>query len=210
MRIRLSKTLAQTLVLGQRGWRRVRVRVYRPLFGSHGRNFRFDPDGSYTYSNIHVGDDVSLGWRPTLVAALSKIRIGSHVMFGPYVTIIAGGHNTTVPGLFMTDVHEKTGDEDLGVVIEDDVWVGAHAVILRGVKVGRGSIVGAGAVVTKSVPSYSIVVGNPAAVTGFRWDVETIIGHEASLYPPDKRLGREDLQQLQKERVMLPPVRNRP
>ena len=71
--------------------------LYRPLFGSYGRNFHFDPDGLYTYSNIFVGDDVSLGWRPTLIAALSEIRIGNKVMFGPNVTIVGGGHNDLPP-----------------------------------------------------------------------------------------------------------------
>jgi acetyltransferase-like isoleucine patch superfamily enzyme len=198
---------AQSLVLGQRVCRRLRMLLQRPLFGSYGQNFRFDPDGSYTYSNIHVGDDVSLGWRPTLMAALSEIRIGSKVMFGPHVTIIGGGHNISVPGRFMTDVHEKTGNEDLGVLIEDDVWVGARAIILRGVHVGRGAVIAAGAVVTKSVPPYAMVVGNPARVMRFRWDVETILSHEKALYSSDQRLAREDLERWQKDSAMLPPLR---
>jgi acetyltransferase-like isoleucine patch superfamily enzyme len=52
------------------------------------------------------------------------------------------------------------------VVIEDDAWIGARAIILKGVTVGRASIIGAGAVVTKDVPSYSVVGGNPAVVIG--------------------------------------------
>jgi acetyltransferase-like isoleucine patch superfamily enzyme len=181
--------------------------LYRPLFGSHGRNFRFDPDGFYTYRTIFVGDDVAMTWRPTLMAALATIRIGNKVMFGPHVTVIAGGHNITVPGRFMTDVHEKTGNEDLDVVIEDDVWVGTRAVILRGVRVGRGAVIAAGAVVTKSVPPYSLVVENPARILRFRWDVETILSHEMALYPPDRRFSREDLERWQKDFTMLPPLR---
>jgi len=181
--------------------------LYRPLFGSYGRNFHFDPDGLYTYSNIFVGDDVSLGWRPTLIAALSEIRIGNKVMFGPNVTIVGGGHNITVPGRFMTDVHEKTGNEDLGVIIDDDVWVGNSAIILRGVRVGRGSVIAAGAVITKSIPPYAIVAGTPAHIVRFRWDVTTILSHEKTLYPPDQRLSEFDLNQWQKAKVMLPPLR---
>ena len=52
------------------------------------------------------------------------------------------------------------------VVIEDDVWIGARVIFLPGVRVGRGAIVGAGAVVTKDVPDYALVVGNPARVVG--------------------------------------------
>jgi acetyltransferase-like isoleucine patch superfamily enzyme len=55
-------------------------------------------------------------------------------------------------------------------VIEDDVWVGARAIILPGVTIGHGSVIGAGAVVAKSVPPYSIVVGNPGRVVRSRLD----------------------------------------
>jgi acetyltransferase-like isoleucine patch superfamily enzyme len=52
------------------------------------------------------------------------------------------------------------------IVIEDDVFIGARAIILKGVTIGKGCVVGAGAVVAKSVPPYSVVVGNPAKVVG--------------------------------------------
>jgi acetyltransferase-like isoleucine patch superfamily enzyme len=173
--------------------RRLKMLLQRSLFAAHGRNFRFDPDGCYTYETISVGDDVSLGVRPTLMAAKSKITIGNHVMFGPEVMLIGGRHNTAVVGRFMTDVHDKQPEDDLGVVIEDDVWIASRTIVLRGVRIGRGSIVGAGSIVTKSVPPYAIAIGNPAKVIRFRWEVETIIEHEKALYPPDKRLTREEL-----------------
>lgn len=190
-----------------KAWKRFRMYLLMPLFKAHGRGFRFDPDGSYSFGSIFVGDDVSLGDRPVLMAALSEIRIGSHVMFGPEVVVIGGGHNTTVVGRFMTDVHEKTGNEDLGVVIEDDVWVGSRAVILRGVTVGRGSVIGAGSVVAKSVPPYAIVAGNPARVVRFKWSVEVILEHEAKLYPAERRIHRSDLEEWIRNATMLPPLR---
>jgi acetyltransferase-like isoleucine patch superfamily enzyme len=158
-----------------------------PLFREHGRNIRFDPDGVYSFENIILGSDVFLSTCPTLMAAKSTIRIGNKVMFGPHVTLIGGGHNTAEVGRFMTDVTEKHPGDDLGIVIEDDVWVGTRAVILRGVTVGRGSIVGAGSVVTKNVPPYAIVAGCPARVIKFRWTVENIIRHEEMIYSPNCR-----------------------
>jgi acetyltransferase-like isoleucine patch superfamily enzyme len=74
--------------------RRALMAAYSPLFGSHGRNFWFDPDGQFSYQNIHVGDNVSLGVRAALMATRSKIVVGSNVMFGPEVAILGGNHRT--------------------------------------------------------------------------------------------------------------------
>ena len=152
--------------------------------------------GQYTFSTISVGDDVALGEGAYLIAGRSRILIGNHVMFGPEVTIRGGNHRTDVVGRFMKSIRdeEKRPEDDLGVVIEDDVWVGTRAVILSGVRIGRGAVVGAGAVVTRSVPPYAIVVGNPARLLRFRWDVNTIIEHERHLYPERQRLTREYLE----------------
>ena len=198
---------AQIYIFLRRVLRRLRMYFLRPLFKYYGSDFRFDPDGFYSYKNIYVGDSVNLGIKPILMAELSEIHIGNHVMFGPEVVVIGGGHNTKMIGRFMTDVHEKTGNEDLGVIIEDDIWIGSRAIILRGVSVGRGSIIGAGSVLTKSVPPYAIVGGNPARVLSFRWGVESILEHEMLLYPIEKRLAKHDLEQWQNEKSMLSPVR---
>ena len=128
------------------------------------------------------------------MAARSEIRIGDKVIIGPQVVLIGGGHNTFVVGKFIHDVTEKRPTDDLGVTIEDDVWIGCRAIILRGVRIGRGAVVGAGAIVTSDVPPYSIVAGNPARILKFRWDVATILRHEAELYPPEKRLCRPELE----------------
>lgn len=184
------------LELSRKVWRRVGMWVLRPLFAAHGSRFWFDPLGLYTFENIAVGHDVSLGHAPVLMAAKSKISIGNHVMFGPQVVIIAGNHNSSVVGRFMTTVHEKRLDDDIDVNIDDDVWIGARAIVLRGVNIGRGAIVGAGAVVTKSVPPYAIVVGNPARVLRFRWDVETIVAHESVLYRAARRIPEKELLEM--------------
>jgi acetyltransferase-like isoleucine patch superfamily enzyme len=199
--------LGKLFLFGSRAFRRLRMHLYRGLFRGHGANFWFDPAGTYSFRNITVGHDVNLGLKPIIYAEMSEVVIGNKVMFGPEVVVVGGGHNVHVVGNFMVDVKEKTGNEDLGVVIGDDVWVGARALILRGVDVGRGSIVGAGAIVTKSVPPYAVVAGSPAHVVGFRFDVEAILRHESLLYPAGDRLARADLEQFQRDRRMLPPKR---
>lgn len=144
-------------------------------FGSHGRAFRFDPDGIFSYSSIHVGHNVDLGYRPILIAGRSTIRIGNNVMFGPEVTIRGGNHRIDLAGIPMAMVTEdlKRPEDDLGVVVEDDVWIGTRAIVLHGVTIGRGSVIGAGSVVTRSVEPYSVVGGNPARVIRQRFDAGT-------------------------------------
>ncbi len=195
--------------LGNKITRRIRMLIYRPLFRSHGHHFQFDPNGEYSFANIEVGDDVSLGLRPHLSATHSKIVIGNKVMFGPEVSIHGGNHTTTILCRFMADVRgtEKHANDDLGVVIEDDVWVGTRAIILNGVTIGRGAIVGAGAVVTRSVPPYAIVGGNPARVIRFRWLAEQILTHEDALYPPERRFKKQDVERLACDPTMVPSLR---
>jgi len=162
------------------------VRGYASVdrFASRGVGLDFDPDGHYTYESIYLGDNVSLGMRPTLLASHSTIRIGDNVMFGPEVTIRGGNHRFDVVGLPIRSVTEamKRAEDDLGVVIEEDVWVGGRSTILHGVTIGRGCVIGAGSVVTKSIPAYSVAAGVPAKVIRRRWDDDTIREHEKILY----------------------------
>lgn len=203
----MMKILAKLYNIFQRVCRRLRMYVLMPLFGSHGRGFHFDPDGQYTFATIHVGNFVSLGSRANLMATLSEIRIGNHVMLGPEVIMIGGNHNTAVLGCFMTSVHDKTLNDDIDITVDDDVWIGARAVILRGVHIGRGAIIGAGSVVTKSVPPYAVVGGNPARVLRFRWSVAEILRHEESLYPLPLRHTKIELETWHAQPTMLAPIR---
>ena len=134
-----------------------------------------------------------IGTGSNFSAALSEIRIGNKVMFGSNVTIIGGDHNTSVMGAYMADTKTKRPEDDQAVIIEDDVWVGARATILKGVTIGRGAIVAAGAVVVRDVPPYTLVGGVPARVLKDRWTVEEILDHERRLYPADWRLSARQL-----------------
>ncbi len=185
--------LAKIYILWQRIWRRLKMLILRPAFKRYGKNFIFDPNGHYNCDHIEVGDDVSIGVGALFMASESKIVIGNKVMFAPYVTVIGGNHNTSVVGKFMYDVQEKRPEDDHDVIFEDDIWVGSGAIILKGVRVGRGSIIAAGAVVTKDVPPYAVCGGIPARVLSYRFNQETILAHEAALYPLDKRLSPGDI-----------------
>jgi acetyltransferase-like isoleucine patch superfamily enzyme len=182
-RRRILSIPGHVIVFSRRVWRRIGMFFLRPLFARVGRGVWFDPHGVYSFDQIELGDDVSLGLGPILMASHSRIRIGSHVMFGPEVVVVAGNHNTSVVGEFMTAVTHKRAEDDRDVVIEDDVWIGARAIVLCGVTVGRGAIVGAGAVVTRDVPPYAVVGGSPARVIRYRWSPEDISRHERLLRP---------------------------
>lgn len=148
----------------------------------------FSPFDHFTYDTIELGNDVAIGDGAIFMAKVSSITIGSKVMFGPNVTIRGGNHNTSVIGKYMFDVHEKRPEDDQPVVIEDDVWVGTNVVILKGVRIGRGSIIAAGAVVNKDVLPYSIVGGVPAKLIKMRWSKEEIQKHEELLYSKEERI----------------------
>jgi acetyltransferase-like isoleucine patch superfamily enzyme len=82
-------------------------------------------------------------------------------------------------------VGDESFPEDLRslvLVIEEDCWIGFGAIVLTGVKVGRGSLIAAGAVVTADVEPYSIVAGNPAKVVGKRFSSDEVLRHETALY----------------------------
>jgi acetyltransferase-like isoleucine patch superfamily enzyme len=171
--------------------------ILLPLFHSHGKRVYFEPEGSrFTFNTISIGTDVYIGPGAHFASTLSPIKIGNKVRFGPYVTIIGGDHNINEVGRFFFDVRDHRPDDDLPVVVEDEVWVGAGVIILKGVTIGRGAVIAAGAVVTKNVPPYAIAAGVPAKVIRWRFPVADILKHESLLYPADIRLNESFLNEL--------------
>lgn len=141
---------------------RVLMFIYLPLFKKRGRNIKFFPsNSSFSYKTIELGDNVFIGPNARF-SAIKLIRIGSKVMIGPSVTIMGGDHNFNQVGSYMYDTTEKLPENDLPVIIKDDVWIGNNSIILKGVTIGKGSIVAAGSLVLKDVCEYTIVGGVPA------------------------------------------------
>jgi maltose O-acetyltransferase len=114
--------------------------------------------GAWFGYDLEIGDYSGLGLNARLDGP--GIVIGNNVMMAPDVVIVTANHkhdDITVP-------MQSQGIDTAPVIIEDDVWIGTRAMILPGVRIGRSSVIGAGAVVAKDVPPFSIVVGNPARV----------------------------------------------
>lgn len=169
---------AQLLNFTRRASSRVQMYFYRTLFAKCGSCVVFDPSSSFfSYSNIYLGDKVYIGGQAWFSCAYGVISIGSYVMFGPGVKILGGNHNFSNVGLPMYEDDDKSFGDDPGVSIGSDVWVGANAIILPGVRVGDGSIIAAGAVVNRDVPAFSIVAGIPAKVVKMRLSAEEIKAH---------------------------------
>jgi acetyltransferase-like isoleucine patch superfamily enzyme len=106
---------------------------------------------------LRLGDGVRVNYG-TSIAAEAAVTIGNRVRIGPYVMIVDTDFH---------DVYERSVRPSASpVVIEDDVWIGAKASVLKGVRIGRGAVVGVGAVVTRHVEPFTIVAGVPAKTVG--------------------------------------------
>lgn len=132
-------------------------------------------------NNISIGNDVHIGINCCFQSAHGEIKIGNHVMFGPGVHIHGGNHKFDKIGYLIKENDDKEPGEDGVIIIEDDVWIGANAIILKGVIIGKGSIIGAGSIITKNVPPYSIYTGVPSSILRQRWSDETVQEHEKIL-----------------------------
>jgi acetyltransferase-like isoleucine patch superfamily enzyme len=116
-------------------------------------------------SHIVIGKRTAINEYNNLRAAGGDIRIGDYSQIAQFCTLVASNHTVDTSEL-MIDAPWETSKSS--IEIAEDVWIGANCVILPGVTIGRGAVIGAGSVVTKSVPAYSIYVGNPAKLLRMR------------------------------------------
>lgn len=138
-----------------------------------GDNFYFssgdavNPIGSNLQGAIYVENGASLaigndvGMSSTRMWIHDSIKIGNHVKIGDCVLMT---DTDAHPIDFMARRSSNEGTKSAPIVIEDDVWVGAHSIILKGVTIGARSIIGAGNVVTKNIPADCVAAGNPCRV----------------------------------------------
>jgi chloramphenicol O-acetyltransferase type B len=176
---------------------RVYMYMCRSCFHAIGNNVIFHPlSSTFSFKSISIGDNVGIAERAFFNATVSHIYIGSNVAIAPNVTIRGGNHRYDLVGKWITDYEEsdKRSSDDEPVYIEDDCWIGTNVTILKGVTIGRGSIVAAGSMVNRSCPPYSIIGGVPAKILKFRWDtVNEIMAHESELYDEEKRLKEDEI-----------------
>ena len=101
------------------------------------------------------------------ITCVNKIYIGDNVRIGPKVLITDNAHGASTREYLDINPIKRPLYSKGPIVVEDNVWIGEKASIMPNVRIGRGAIIGANAVVTKDIPAYSIAVGNPAKVIKF-------------------------------------------
>ncbi len=155
-------------------------------------------------SNVTLGERVHLGmgtilWAPHQLTVGSDVyigknctlevdgKIGNYVLIANQVGLIGRWDHDCravgVPARYAPWIGDRnySKTDNASITVEDDVWIGFGAIVLSGVRIGRGAIVAAGSVVTRDVPPYAIVAGVPAKVCGQRFGSEEIIQHERGM-----------------------------
>jgi len=160
-----------------------------------GRPVHIDPSSSIALSakiKIVGGGSIRIGKKCKIYDDVMILSYGGHIVIGdyssvnPYSVLYGNGglkigsfvriaaHTVVIPADHIFADKDKPiclqGETRRGISIEDDVWLGAGCHVLDGVVIGKGSVIGAGSVVTKSVPEYSVAVGVPAKVIAKRGD----------------------------------------
>ena len=156
-----AKHLPESFTSINIGQRHIRMLCGKLILAKCGKNVNIEKNARFA-STVELGDNSGLGINCRVAG---KTVIGNDVMMGPNVSIYPRNHafdRTDIP------MNMQGFSEEKPVTICDDVWIGGSAVILSGVTINSGAIVAAGAVVTKDVPPYAIVGGNPAKIIKFR------------------------------------------
>lgn len=194
MVIKLLATLSDFI---RRGYNKVVTPVFfKARLGYCGKNVNFrniKPIPTKVLSRVYLYDNTTLN-NFSFITAGGKFIMKSGSGASSGLTIITGNHQRQIGQFFQSKTAYLNLDVEKDIVVEEDAWIGANVTLLSGVCIGRGATVGAGAVVLRSVPPYSVVMGNPAKIIGFSFTPAEIIEHEKGLYPETERLPLEVLE----------------
>lgn len=141
--------------------KRFRTAIIKHVLENPPSHFTVEHKAEFEY-DLKIGENSGIGIRSVIPP---MVTIGNNVMMGPDCHIFTAFH-----GYDRTDIpmREQGYSERKPVVIGDDVWIGIRVIIMPGVHIGKGTVIGAGAVVTKDVPDYAVVGGVPAKVLRYR------------------------------------------
>lgn len=159
-------------------------------------HYKIGYESTMVPENMYLEDYSRIQDHLNFISYKGKLRVKKYAAIGAGCIIIPGDHVPTVgvPQYLAGNLH--INDVDGEIVVGEDAWVGAGTILLSHCQIGRGAVVAAGAVVSKPVPPYAVVAGIPAKIIATRFSLEQILEHEATLYPPEDRMSKEDLEQL--------------
>ncbi|MEZ8543822.1 sugar O-acetyltransferase [Vibrio splendidus] len=156
-----------------------RQQIMKQLFAEVGEGCYIEPPLNANWGrHTHLGDNVYVNFNLTLVDD-TDVFIGDNVMIAPNVTIATGTHPIS------PELRLKAAQFNVPVRIGNNVWLGAHTVVLPGVTIGENSVIGAGSIVTKDIPANVVAVGNPCRV------VREINERDREYYHKDRRIPDE-------------------
>lgn len=152
-----------------------KVRLLKEMFASFGEGSYIETPfhANWGGKHVHIGKNVYANFNLTLVDD-TDIYIGDDVMFGPNVVLTSGTHPIS------PELRQRKAQYNLPITIENNVWIGSNVSVMPGVTIGKDTIIGAGSVVTKSIPSGVVAVGSPCRV------LRSITEEDRQYYDTDK------------------------
>ena len=146
-------------------WKKIRGICVKGFAEEAGKDINIQRKVELT-SRIRIGDRSGIGMNSVVNG---PIRIGKYVNIGSELRVITRNHRM---GRISVPMQQQGYTEEQEVVIGDDVWIGLRVTILPGVHIGKGCVIGAGAVVTKNIPDYAVAAGVPARIIKYRTEHE--------------------------------------
>lgn len=151
----------------------------------------YNPKGLFLYENVKL-----LQFSCIINSKHEKVIIKKYSVIAAHSTFVTNNHisTVTIPQFLLGQSH--INDKSRDIIVNEDCWIGTGVIVLAGVNVGRGSVIGAGSIVTKDIPPYAVVAGNPAKIIAVKFSIPQIIEHEKALYPEKERFSLEHLHHL--------------
>ncbi len=159
-----------------------REALLKEMFAEIGENCYIEPPfhANWGGHHVHFGNNVYANFNLTMVDD-THIYVGDCTMFGPNVTVATAGHPID------PELRAKAYQYNIPVHIGKNCWLGAGVIVLPGVTIGDNTVIGAGSVVTKDIPSNVVAVGNPCKV------LRPISEHDKEYYYKDRKIDYSDL-----------------
>lgn len=164
--------------------------------GKIGKDCIIGPNSILKLENLFLEDYVIIQNNVNFITNKGRLFVGKYSVVSSGCTIIPGKHVLKVGLPFYFNTLYHIGDIDKDIIIEEDCWIGANSILMPGVRIRRGAIIGAGAVITKDVQPYSVVAGCPAKIVATRLTAEQVREHEESIYEKKDRLSTEYIKQV--------------